>query len=381
MALTQNQRDEIISYLTTNCPCWKGEDDADVLANFSDEKLQQLKETSVVANVAVKGFSDQNGNAYRVNPQTNTWQHQTLAKLEEQDNNKKPAKKAPVANTLPEELEENEEDCEDEEMEYNQKPKKKAAPLPATTNKRGKTQTQEEIIRNLPPEFQANVQRWQEMERRKKEEIIEEILTNSEVAASDKPLQYERLIKYSVDELTNTLTLIPKRITKDKGAKPVTTRRPRVDDGVEDMLTVPTINWGDNVNPTSSNVIAVDNTDLDQDDDDVEYFEVLKSLPPSVRARIQNAEAIENREKAKLIDQLTENIVDEEVEKKLRQRLSTKTVAELKDLQELNPSRGNGGNKPNYYGAAGAISNTGGHGAGADDVLLPPTIDWSKNGN
>jgi hypothetical protein len=45
MKLTAPQRQAIITNLTTNCDCWKQQGDADVLQNFSDEKLAVLNET------------------------------------------------------------------------------------------------------------------------------------------------------------------------------------------------------------------------------------------------------------------------------------------------------------------------------------------------
>lgn len=64
MKLTQAQRSEIVSHLTTNCDCWKGKGDDKVLNAFPDDKLIALKkhseeeaERATVLNAVKQGFT------------------------------------------------------------------------------------------------------------------------------------------------------------------------------------------------------------------------------------------------------------------------------------------------------------------------------------
>lgn len=59
-------RDQLITFLVTNCDCWKGNGDRDTLSKFSDEKLNSLKvaydkaqQAEAVANAARAGFSSE----------------------------------------------------------------------------------------------------------------------------------------------------------------------------------------------------------------------------------------------------------------------------------------------------------------------------------
>lgn len=59
----QKMKDKLIEWLTTNCSCWKGEDDAETLNGFSEDKLKSLKakeiaaqEAEAVVNAAREGF-------------------------------------------------------------------------------------------------------------------------------------------------------------------------------------------------------------------------------------------------------------------------------------------------------------------------------------
>lgn len=68
MALTANQRQEIVTILTTNCDCWKG--DATTLNAFPDDKLAKLKtayDSAVVANQVVSAVKETFGESLTVN--------------------------------------------------------------------------------------------------------------------------------------------------------------------------------------------------------------------------------------------------------------------------------------------------------------------------
>lgn len=60
-------KDQLIQWLTTNCECWKGEKDKEVLNTFDEAKLTQLKKAAeksknneAVANAAKAGFENDN---------------------------------------------------------------------------------------------------------------------------------------------------------------------------------------------------------------------------------------------------------------------------------------------------------------------------------
>lgn len=82
MALTANQRKEIVDHLVANCDCWKHQGDREVLNSFSDDKLAALKEHAdrekereAVANAARKGFTEpSSGTVYTYNAATGRWE-------------------------------------------------------------------------------------------------------------------------------------------------------------------------------------------------------------------------------------------------------------------------------------------------------------------
>lgn len=83
-------REAIINELVTNCNCWKGENDKEVLNGFSDEKLTELKKQldknknlEAVANAAKKGFESQEGHKYTFNENTQKWEGKPVEKKPE----------------------------------------------------------------------------------------------------------------------------------------------------------------------------------------------------------------------------------------------------------------------------------------------------------
>lgn len=74
-------KQEKIDWLTTNCECWKGAEDKQLLATFNEPKLDELVEGTkagqsrvLVANAAQQGFTDIQGNFHSFNPTTNAWE-------------------------------------------------------------------------------------------------------------------------------------------------------------------------------------------------------------------------------------------------------------------------------------------------------------------
>lgn len=106
-----------------------------------------------------------------------------------------------------------------------------------------------------------------------------------------------------------------------------------------------------------------------------EWFE---QAPPEVQSAVRNAMDVENRERQKLVNQLTSHIENEEQKTNLTNRLKDKPLDELRDLVALAPT-GKSDNpfsgdyhQPNYTGAAGGSSQI-------DNVQAPepiPDFTW-----
>lgn len=65
MPLSADQRNELVTYITTNCDCWKGDDAPAILNGMTDDRLTKVKQgvekakrEEAVANAARKGFMD-----------------------------------------------------------------------------------------------------------------------------------------------------------------------------------------------------------------------------------------------------------------------------------------------------------------------------------
>lgn len=82
MALTRQQREDVITDLVDNCDCGWSENDRELLATFEDSKLTDLhdaaarqQQTEAVANAAVAGFTvNELNHEFRLDPQSNQWQ-------------------------------------------------------------------------------------------------------------------------------------------------------------------------------------------------------------------------------------------------------------------------------------------------------------------
>jgi hypothetical protein len=386
-ALTTNQRSEIITHLTTNCECWKHAGDKEILAAFSDEKLTQLKSAADkeqqaydVANAAVNGFQDGQGNAFRINPETGKW-----------EKGKVPVKK-PVLNAGPEDEEEEEDDDEEEEEAPAARNRGKGK---GTRNKvkeeeeprRRRPQTIDQVIRTLPEHLQKTIRNAQEVETREKVQIINQLLVN--VAAADRPAQQERLMNRDLEDLRMDLSMLPKQLTQeeiDRASQTSNRRRRDEDDG--DVLGLPSVDWtevdehGDPVNNSVSNTTRTPAQETrTRGEEDMSDEEWLRNAPASVRNKFQAVAAIEKREREGLIDDLIANFQGtEEQERRLVSRLNKMGLEELRDMQALQPKKEQ---RRNYFGggpitpstvtnrSSGGVSDT-------DDVLPLPTMDWSE---
>lgn len=362
MKLSQQERQGIIEHLTANCDAWRQPGDDQVLNNMTDEKLLALKEDSdkqqhvtAVANAAVNGFSD-GETAFRINPETGKWERRV-------DNAKK--KKAPPMD------DDDEEDEEDDDMASN-----RTAP-PADEPRRPRTV--DDWFRNAPAEVQEERRAAQAIVNREKDAVISQLLAN--VSEADRQVHRERLQRRSLDELHYDLSLIPKTPTQEEINKAAgathNRRRQQQSSGDGDMLEVPTMNWQEVDVPTGKHgqrQEAVDNLDADDDMTDEDW---LKNAPLRIRQAVQNATAVEARERRRMIDSLVANFQGTEDQEKLFvQRMENKSLQELQDMLNLLPKRDNP--RPNYFGQAAPLANQVRSADVGEDVLPLPKIDWKQ---
>ncbi len=365
-------RAQSIEYLVANCSCWKGQGDRDILNSLPDDKLvamqkeaEQESKAIQVANAAVNGFTDGNGRAFRINPETGQWEQRIVAP-------------SATANQFGDDEEEPDEDDKvpaktKERLKGKKTPTGNADDDPPARSPR----TFDDVVRNASPEVQGRLQQLQQIEAREKNKVIETLIAN--VGATEKQAHIERLQGKSLDELYYLSSLMPKAPPSDEMQQAAGTTRnrrqtpaPRGDEG-EDILNLPTMNWepvkGDE-EPTP--VRSGQSQPAANDDQSVEDW--MQNAPASVRAEWQSAQVVNARERRKLIDELTANL-DEEQEQRVRGRLEKKGVEELRDLLALAPRRE--APRPNYFGSQGATPTGNRYQSNvAEDVLPLPTMNW-----
>lgn len=370
MALSANDRATIIDFLTANCECWKHQGDRELLATFNDEKLTHLKQAAereqqviTVANAAVTGFQDGNGVAYRLNPETGKWESAKLGKrhgADAEDRGQPPAG-GDVQNTG-------------------------SSGSPPSSPK--KPMTFEEIIRNSPPEIQSRFQSLLQQEQIEKARLVDHLLSNSAIDPAERPVHQERLYQKPLEELQYLVSLLPKITANQNPDQRQSARQRRAQkERDSDILVAPTINWQEVKEQTveqeesdtrrpQAPLITIEN----ELDDEQSYEEWVRNAPPRLRAELQSATVIVEREKRRLIEELTANITDEEVERRIVSRLASKTLDELRDLVALSPKQNQ---RASYFGAAtpplGNTRNSQQSSFDANEDVLPlPTINWRE---
>ena len=375
--MTAEQREALIADLATNCECWKGEED--VLNQLSDDKLQQIQKRELavqVANAAVEGF-EHNGAKYRLNPETGDWETAPTGNAPVPP---MPPKRMPMSQMAGPPANEPEPDPEDQaegaepgEQEMPQPPVRRSM-APA----RNRAASAAEWLREAPSEVQQLVENAQQIEAEKKDSLIRQILAN--VAIDSWQGHYERLMNRSVAELQNDLALIPKLPVEEPNTRNARTQRipySEPDDG--DVLALPTSNWsavgsGGGNDPdadTGQRPIVLGNSGSGLSED-----EWLAAAPPHMRSRVMNAFKLESSTKRKLIDSIVANanITDEQAERRLINRLETKSMEELQDIALLNRKEER---KPsNFFGAAAPLGNQRQpmiNNNDQDDLLIPPS--------
>ena len=104
--------------------------------------------------------------------------------------------------------------------------------------------------------------------------------------------------------------------------------------------------------------------------------EWLAAAPPTVRSAVQNAMAIEQREKETLVRQLTANVSDEDAQERLAKTLMAKPLDELHDLMALAPAPAPEPARASYMGAAAPATNKREE-FDPIDILPLPTAQWA----
>jgi hypothetical protein len=389
-------RNQLISWLTTNVAVWKGPGGREALDGMPDAVLAGLKNQAEhdaravqVANAAVEGFTDGGaGKEYRLDPETGTWQQRPVSAN---------ARKKGDAGKVPDPEVDDPEDLidrgadEDEEDAAGVWKKNRQRVAGKTNNtsaeddpyepppRRRPPQTADEWLASAPEPIRNKVRAYDDYERREKETIISKLLQN--VGEADRPAYREWLMQRSLEQLNVDLKIhhTPSPPQDDRSRRPAANRQVPTDDG--DVLYQPTIDWssvggdsaeggnGGDAREEDRGGSRVVNQDLSED-------EQMSHLPPSLRARVQQADVVINRERRKLIEEVVADLEDEEDARVLRNRLQHKSLEELRDLRLLASKRKPSGGA-NYFGASPAPLGNTGRGAGdLEDVLPLPTMDF-----
>lgn len=412
MALTPQQRDQVIGELVTNCECWRN--DRDLLSTFADDKLVQLHQHAAreiqmrsVANAAVRGFADSNGVEYRINPDTGKWEQRPQPVKQGQQGNE--------PNPQPTQNQQNGQQPVHHQQGQNQpqpgqpavqhnhfqpapmQPAQQPVQQPPAQQKPSRAVTVDDymvdVVRGAPDGIRVGLENmmseWREARSiidREKDKIISEILVN--VAEHDRAGQRERLQRRSLDDLRGDLALLPRVKKTEDGRGGMSDLRQIINDSQDcDVLSMPEIQWHEVANADDTGKQGQQNGQGQSVSDIqprayelvsgmVNDDEMLRRLPAAWRDRMQNALAVEARERQTLIKEITAGITDEDGERRLVARLQNKSLDELRDLAALAPKKDQ--RKPdNYFGSSTPVS-LGNRSTSADDDVLPlPKMNWS----
>jgi hypothetical protein len=371
--MTPQDRAGAIQWLAANVETWRGEHQ--LLSSFSDGKLAQLirgakreAHAVAVANAAVSGFDGGRGIAYRLNPETGDWEQRATHNAQA-DGSFMDVTEDPATKTR-EDQKDDEEDGEGESFADKAEG--------SIHNRRRRPQTTEDWFRFAPPEVQQTFNNARQVELREKDKIVQQLLVN--VAESERPAHRQRLMNRTLEELQNDRALVPtanlQQFSEENPSLNIATSYRRAHSG-DDMLTAPTMEWD-----AQSKGPAVPRTDLPTTSigvntsyDDLPLDEQLQGLTPQARATVMNALAIEAREKRKLVEEIiaANASLEDDAERRLRNRLSSKSMDELRDYQLLTgsvPQR-----RPvNYFGSGGGPVGMPAPTNNVNEDLLPPPV-------
>jgi len=329
MALNDEERQILVNALISECDCWN-EDDREVLNGFPDEKLQALA-------VHVKEVEDL----------------------------KKKKKSAS--------------DMTDDELEEEMNRRRKNAAGSAPTKNDATPQSLEDWLAKAPADVVNAFRTAHQIEQTEKDKLISQITVNLEGA--EKAIHQDRLQRRSLTELQSDLALLPKPVDP-KAAGPVPVQdNDRWMTGIlnslsrrgteeEDLLTPPTIDWKSEAKDSISNVSTVG---ISVNSGDEEQW--IRGAPPRIRSLVENAIAVERRERDNIIDQLVANIADSSDRYRLRERLDNKSVEELRDLLEIAIQRQPTA-RPTYAGAAAPAINKRLTDEEREDILPLPSMSF-----
>ena len=337
MALTADERATLVEGIISNCDCWE-EDDRDTLNSFDDRKLTMLAKTVI----------DEHKEA--------------VANADPEAGNKKVSSPG---------------DMDDDELEAEMEKRRKGK---ATKNEAADISnlSPDEWLQKAPEEVRNTFRYAYQIELQEKDKIIKQLVAN--LSGDLRRQQEERLQKRSLEELRNDLTLVP----KPQAPAPTENAQDTSGSWLKDMIGVaashkdefeplmlPTINFEDEGKVGTFGMSSSKaNSQYNPDE------EWMRKAPASVRALVENAARIERREKDQLIDKITANVTDTGERLRIKDRMSEKSIEELRDLESL--TRGMGGRKPNYAGAAApAINQLPDEERG--DILMLPTMSFDPS--
>lgn len=335
MALTNEQREKIVKTLTANCECWQGEEE--LLSSFSDDKLDTLMKQGAsvqIANAALRGFQDADGNSYRYDPEARNWEG--------------------VKNEKGKCMDEGEED-EDETQKENMK---------RMYQKNEATDPEEWIKANgqeLPAAVRNMVETARQVTQREKDKLIEQLLTN--VSDADKPRHRDRLLRRSVEDLQEDVAMQPSAGNEQKAEEPVAALGQIPTSNAEDeALPLPKMNWKPQAKATASGAGTPAVNEAVRTDADW-----MKLAPKNIRDMLSEASEVTGRHKRGLIEQITANMEDNLAKKRYATKLMKESIEDLEDmLQALNPKAAR---KPDYSGQA--VTNVTSRGATDREDILP----------
>lgn len=215
MALSKDQRTEMVDTLIANCEHWS-DGDREILNEFDDAKLQYIYNAEL---------DDDDG--------------------EDDDDDDVPA---PVGNNLSKYSD------DEVEAEFMKRKKKKVTAnyeRPPADLIPNKPQTPDEWLQSAPSEIRSAVENAMALERDKKKELVQRLIENTEVAGGQLKAITNSLWQKSVAELEQLAQLLPKKETPNRvpsffgAAGAPSTLNSLTDEDQDDFLELPTINWGE----------------------------------------------------------------------------------------------------------------------------------------
>ena len=383
MPLKPEERKAIIGYLVMNCNCWKNPGDAELLNSLTDEKLAAMKvdaehnqKAIAVANAAVQGYVADGQNAYRVNPETGQWE---TGKVPQQNAQK----------TGDQLMGQHGSTTADETYRDKQNAERiagrgKQPAESSDSNNRNSTArmpTADEWMRNAPAELQNRLNALSQLEQREKDKLISQMLANVQ-GTGEKQARYEQLNRYSLDELHNFHSLMPKSTSLDDISVATQNGKGKLRQSNQDpdILEAPTIDWTNSKSPSQSRT-TVGNAPVQNitfDDDGQDETDWLRNAPASIKNKIQQAESLVEREKRSIIEQLVASIQDDDDATRLQQQLQNKGLDELRLMYSILPKTQQ---RASYFGTntPAPVVNRQRNNDTDSDVLPLPSIDWSKD--